>query len=315
MDRGDQGLSQLNNNYKYYKSFSFDAITGYSDGSPVSITQDQQQLYVGVNQEVLVFDMKTEWFKSDELKISHAGFHRFVKSGDHFYQPNPTGLYIYNNNFDLIRTILEKHADGRAVNVYDAMEDGDGNIWLITSRYGIRKYGTDGGINAYLEDSTKMIHSVGDIIGSITESEKGIIYAGGKELFFKPKSDLAFKSVSILPGKVENEIRTLKMNDDILWIGSRNGLYSYSESTGEIKNYPLPGEANQVIEEMDMDNEGNIWMVTPSGQVKYNPAENSTMVFNDKNRWPRSFSTILRMEDGRIVAGSAGRILIINPQM
>ncbi|HUR32104.1 MAG TPA: two-component regulator propeller domain-containing protein [Saprospiraceae bacterium] len=311
---GDHGLSLLNKNSKHYKSFSFENITLYKNEAPRNIEQNGNQLLVGVSKEVIVFDLQTEKFIKEKPNISPSGFHRFIKSGNNFYQPSQSSLTVYDLNFKLLKTIEEFHPNGSPMNIYNAMKDSEGNLWIVTSRFGLRKHEANGTILSFLNDSTQGIHSVGDIFGGITESRNGNIYAGGKQLFILQKGADDFTSVSILNEKISNEIRALKMKDSILWIGSRNGLFSFNENNETITFHNLPPEVNQVITALEIDRTGNIWMVTSSGIVKYNPGDSTTLVLNDKNGWPSSYSTIKALNDGRVAAGIIGEIILINPE-
>ncbi len=310
---GDQGLSMLSKTSKYFKTFSLDEILPFRNGIPISLEQHGDRLLVAVNNEVLFFYVEEEKFEQTRVEISDIGFHRFKKSRNHYYQPSKSNVLVYDENFKLLKTIQEKHPNGEGINVYDAMEDREGNIWTVTSRYGLRKHERNGQVVSFLHDSTQVTHSVGDIIFGIEEGTSGTIYAGGKTLFVLQPSQDRFTSKSIFRHSTDNEIRAIKMVNDHLWIGSKNGLFSYDEMNERITQHPIPAEINNYIEEIEVDNQGNIWMITSSGLLKYNPDDSSTMLFNDKTGWPRTFTAIRRLEDGRMAAGGIGEIVIIDP--
>lgn len=96
-------------------------------------------------------------------------------------------------------------------------------------------------------------------------------------------------------------------------MGTREGLFTYNENTKKIKRILLPASVNQAIEDIVQDNQGNWWLVSPSGLIKYNPADSSTQVFNIKNGWPGYYSFIKKLDDGRMAAGCENGIILFDP--
>ncbi len=310
---GDAGISLLYPGYSNYKMFSYDDIVGFKDASPVSVAQNSSDLLVGVNNKVLVFNLDRETFNDTLAPIVDRAFYRFIESGDHYFQPNRKELYEYDENLKLVRTIREKHLHGGQINIFNAFKDSKGNVWSVTSRYGLRKHDIDGTVIPFLHDTSQIVHSVGDIIGGLAESNTGNIYAGGKALFIMKNGESMFSSISILKGNERNEIRALKLDNHMLWIGSHNGLFSYDETTGSVRHHQLPSHVNYVIEEMELDDAGNIWLISSSGLLKYNPKDSSVTQFGQQAGWPPDFSTIAKLDDGSIALGVKGGILLFDP--
>lgn len=161
------------------------------------------------------------------------------KSNEHFYLSTFSGSTRFTHAFTKEKVFAEFNAEGNPYNIYRTLEDQAGNVWLVTSRFGIIQYDTKGKSTFFLNDPSKPVHSVGYIIGGIAEGKDGTIYAGGKRLFIKRKSADDFSAISILNDPGENEITSLKMQDGILWIGARSGLYSYSEESGKLQHHPF----------------------------------------------------------------------------
>jgi ligand-binding sensor domain-containing protein/two-component sensor histidine kinase len=312
---GENGLSLVNANSRDYQEFSYKELSPFGNEAPRSIDQNGNQLLVGISKEVMLFDLKEEKFLLEKPRLDPIGFHKFIKSGNHLYQPSQTGLAIYDLKFNHLSTIRDPYANGLYLNIYNALEDSQGNFWTVTSRFGLRKHEHDGHIIPFLHDSTQAVHSIGHLIGDIIESPHGDIYAGGKQLFILKKNETSFTAVSILNEKASNEIRALSMQDSILWIGSRNGLYSYHERTGAIIQHHLPADVNQVITDLEIDLSGNLWMITATGIVIYDPVDSTTMILNERNGWPSFFSCIRALSNGKVAAGSNGKIIIIDPQV
>ncbi len=68
------------------------------------------------------------------------------------------------------------------------------------------------------------------------------------------------------------DVRCMALHDDILWIGSLNGLYTYNVSTHELTSFPLtqnPGLTHPSIYSLIHASDGNIYIGTYDGFCKY----------------------------------------------
>lgn len=311
---GAMGISQLNTGSRHFQFYTFDKAVNLPDWAPSSIAQKKHQLYLVVEHDVLRFDLEQNEFYKLPLSILGKKRHGLYETGEGFFLPSQTGLYIYDNNLVLKKSITEPLPTGAVTNMLCALYDRDINLWIGTTRYGIRK--TDpltGTTSKYLHDSSKL-NSLGHYINTIIETDKGTIYAGGNEFYVynKAKNDfeLPVPGVSGFPFK---NVTRLKQQGNRIWIGSGDGLFLYEEELRRITPHPLPPQVNQVINEMEMDEGGNVWMITLSGLVKYNPADKSTLLFDKQNGWPGNFSVLKKLTDGRIAVGCNGGIILFNP--
>ena len=59
--------------------------------------------------------------------------------------------------------------------------------------------------------------------------------------------------------------------DDILWIGTRNGLVSMDKKTGKFSTHHLPGTENRIIYSLFTSKDGRIWIGTDGGVTCYLP--------------------------------------------
>ncbi len=311
---GIGGLSQLNINSRSYQLYSFDHLVNQPDWPPVSIIQHRDQLYLIAENHVMSFSLEQKDFYNLPIDISGKKRHGLYEDGNDFFLPSQTGLHLYDQRFKLKRSITETLPSGSVANMICALHDRFGNLWIGTTRYGIRKIGAgDQRITKYLNDPAKL-NSLGFYINSIIETTSGNMYAGGREFYVYNREKNEFelplsgnKSVSI------KNIQQLKQRENEIWIGTREGLYVYDERSGIITAHPLPTDVNQVINELEPDNEGNIWMISYSGLLKYSPADKSVLVFNSQNGWPGNFSVMRKLKDGRIVVGVNGGIVLFDP--
>lgn len=311
---GAMGISQLNTDSRHFQFYTFDKAVNLPDWAPSSIAQKNDQLYLVVEHDVLRFDLKQNEFYKLPLNIRGKKRHGLYETGNGFFLPGQTGLYIYDKNLQLKKSITEPLPSGAVTNMLCALYDRDRNLWIGTTRYGIRK--TDPVTNAttkYLHDSSKL-NSLGHYINTIIETDKGTIYAGGNEFYVynKVKNDfeLPVPGVSGLPFK---NVTKLKQQGNRIWIGSGDGLFLYDEDLKQLTPHPLPPQVNQVINEMEIDDGGNVWLVTLSGLVKYNPSDKSTLLFNKQNGWPGNFSVLKKLTGRRIALGCNGGIILFNP--
>lgn len=70
-------------------------------------------------------------------------------------------------------------------------------------------------------------------------------------------------SPNILPSNTVLSLTEGK--DDVLWIGTRNGLVSMDKRTGKFTTHNLPGTDNRIIYSLFTSHDGKIWIGTDGG--------------------------------------------------
>lgn len=311
---GANGLSQLNVNSRFYHFYTYDKLVNLPEWPPVSITQQYGELYMVVEHEVLGFNLEKNSFHKILVDIRGKKRHGLYKDGDGFFLPGQTGLYLYDPHFKLKRSVTEKLPNGAVANMICALHDRQGNLWIGTTRYGIRKISAvDGSVTKYLHDSAGL-NSLGYYMNSIMETGSGTIYAGGRQLYvYNSKTNRFALPVSSDSTVSVTNVLKLKAQGHRIWIGTMNGLFEYDEQLKKMTAHPFPSHVNQVINELETDVEGNIWMISFSGMLKYSPVDKSILVFNSQNGWPGNFSVLRKLQDGRMAVGINGGILLFNP--
>lgn len=86
---------------------------------------------------------------------------------------------------------------------------------------------------------------------------------------------------NILPNN--NVLCLTEGTDDVLWIGTRNGLVSMNKQTGKFTFHPLPGINNRIIYSLFTSHDGKIWIGTDGGITCYLPQEKSFFYYSNKN--------------------------------
>ncbi len=304
------GIAQWNINSRYYRSYSFVKLVKLPQWSPASIAQRKNQLYLVAEHEVLGFDLRKNAYYRVPLNIRGKKRHGFYEDGDGFSLPGQAGLYLYDRNLKLTDSITELLPNHAPANMLCALHDRNGNLWIGTTRYGIRKIDPlTGKRSRYLDDPARL-NSLGYYISAIIETADGMIYAGGKEFYvYNPARDV-FEWPA--PVAVKNVSRLVEQDHNI-WVGTKQGLFCYDMRKHTVTAHPLPPNINQVVNELVVDGNGILWMITLSGIVRYDPVRKSTLLFNSRNGWPGSFSVLKKLDDGRIAAGINGGMILFDP--
>lgn len=86
---------------------------------------------------------------------------------------------------------------------------------------------------------------------------------------------------NILPSN--NVLCMTEGNDDVLWIGTRNGLVSMDKKTGKFTTHLLPGTNNRIIYSLFTSRDGKIWIGTDGGVTCYLPQEKTFYHYSAKN--------------------------------
>lgn len=71
--------------------------------------------------------------------------------------------------------------------------------------------------------------------------------------------------------------------DDVLWIGTRNGLVSMDKKTGKFTTHQLPGTENRIIYSLFTSKDGKIWIGTDGGVTCYLPEKKLFLTYSAKN--------------------------------
>lgn len=88
-------------------------------------------------------------------------------------------------------------------------------------------------------------------------------------------------SPSILPSNTVLSLTEGK--DDVLWIGTRNGLASMDKKTGKFTTYNLPGTDNRVIYSLFASHDGKVWIGTDGGITCYLPDKKEFLFLSSHN--------------------------------
>ncbi len=224
-------IPEISNQFEYwgYKSFSRNII---GSGCVMSLLQDERNvLWVGTDND---------------------GIYRL--ENDHSHHLTPSG-----SEHSVPPTVMKM------------LDDGSGNLWLGSFLSGLARMNKQTGKCDYLDDRMKALNE--NSVLSLAKDKHNRLWIGtngtGVYLFdLKKKKYIAHYSQSQTADRQINNnwINSLFYGtDDLVWVGSFNGVYSIHTETGKVTTYPnsiLPGN---VVFSLYEDTKGNIWIGTTEG--------------------------------------------------
>lgn len=168
-------------------------------------------------------------------------------------------------------------------------QDNTGGIWIGTWHNGLDYLKKDNPFLHYNKNATALSLST-NLVKAITEDEKGNLWVstddgGGLNYIDKTHGKTTYYSLPIskdLMDYGEQSIKSMiKDREGTLWLGTQNGLFSFSPQTAEWQHFRHnPNDENSLskgfINTLLQDGLGNIWIGTRvQGITKYNPQTQS----------------------------------------
>ncbi|MCU0285721.1 MAG: ATP-binding protein [Acidobacteria bacterium] len=147
-------------------------------------------------------------------------------------------------------------------------EDKDHNLWIGTRDGGLNRYNreTDNFMN-YKNAPTAAIYLRNYDVKTICEGTDDILWVGtlGGGLLRLDKKKNEFKRYTTGNGLSDNNINIIfKGNDGKMWIGAKNGLYSFDQTTGKSSD---ENSINNNVTAICEGSKGSIWIGTEGGNV------------------------------------------------
>ncbi|WP_245723770.1 hybrid sensor histidine kinase/response regulator transcription factor [Pedobacter steynii] len=197
------------------------------------------------------------------------------------------GLSVLNPATGMVKRYL--HNDGNPASiagnlVYSILKDYKGRIWVGT-RSGLDQFNASTGSfsHIHLDKAGKRLSS--DDITYLFEDSKHRIWIGttnGVTLFYP--DNLLFANT--LDTQLNEDIITSITEDDNhrIWIGSREGISLFNEAQQRFITYRERKDFIQgTVYGIQPDNEGNLWISTNAGLVRYNPENKSAQNFDESD--------------------------------
>lgn len=169
--------------------------------------------------------------------------------------------------------------------VYNIIEDNRRNLYISTYGSGMYVYNLDKKelVNFQHKKQSAATSLPDNWINTFYRDKDGMIWVGmftgvscfnpTTQEFIHPKGSNYLMESDIVHCILEGD-------NQQMWIGTADGLYSYNKSNGETKRYTQKdGLGNNAIAGLCKDKEGNIWISTFNGISKYNPHSDTFINF------------------------------------
>ncbi|HYW94516.1 MAG TPA: two-component regulator propeller domain-containing protein [Bacteroidales bacterium] len=165
-------------------------------------------------------------------------------------------------------------------NIMVIMEDNDGDIW----------FGTEGNGVFILDNQTRKITRM----STQTQADNSILMTGVIRSFFQDRKGL-------------------------VWIGTEgDGVVIYNKKNGRIQRLTTSdGLPDMIIQGIQEDGKGNIWISTGYGLCMYNPYNKRIVNFTTRDGLSGNefnADAFIQLNDGRMLAGSSKGLDVFNPE-
>ena len=187
------------------------------------------------------------------------------------------GVYLYDTRKKELKRIACTEYDLTKTNVWTALEDQSGTIWVGT-RVGLLQYDPAQDLLKPVQHLTSFENSSEMEIMSIFEDPKGNLWLGSWQngiLFYNKQR----KGYSAFCGPDDEDyyithIRTfLQYSDREMLVGADDGLYMFDIDSKETTRIDVPGDryslGDQNVRHLLRDREGGIWVGTYFGGLNY----------------------------------------------
>ncbi|RDY26882.1 histidine kinase [Romboutsia weinsteinii] len=285
----DSGINKLNIKTNEVEIYAFDEDDKFS--IPSNVTRDMLQDQNG-----------TIWIATEKGLSNHIGSGKFA---------------TYNNkNYDnnsLVNNI-----------VYTVMEDSTGMIWAGTYT-GISTFDPTNQIKQYKSDPLDKNSLSDNVIHGVYEDEDGLLWVGTRDKGLNIVNRENDEYVKFYEGNTDydlnsNSIRVITGKDNIIWIGTRNGINEVNKDTMVIEKYTVnKGLVSNNIKSILLDSKGYLWIGTPDGldilDTSTKEIINMTSVLNENDILDTYIEEIYEDSDGIYWIGNfiLGGLIKINP--
>ncbi|MGB5849098.1 MAG: two-component regulator propeller domain-containing protein [Ignavibacteriaceae bacterium] len=213
--------------------------------------------------------------------------------------------YDRNTN-QFIRFLIEK-LYSNPTKIFSIIEDSQNRKWITTDLFGVQLIDELNKRSRIIDKSDSTFSTEWGFANSIIETQRGEIlaadgvqdFAGRFQVQGLFKFNESIKKFELIKNIPEDKSKgtTNILEDDFgnLWLsGNREGeILMFDNNTSQLKEVPLSTKSFPIktITKIFKDNDGYLWIGTPSGLIKYNPVLNeSNYYLNDKAN-PNSISS------------------------
>lgn len=191
------------------------------------------------------------------------------------------GVNVINlgQQFNLLNLEYLNNEKLKNISVTDIFEDSNSNYWIGTKNSGIRFIDNlERNVVSYYYDENKENSIVSNNIRSIIETNKNkILVATDKGLSIIDKDTGDIENLRI-DEEYDVDVNILYKDENIIWMGTKSGLISYYEDTGEIVEHKLNFDINGIPDinivdiYQDLNDKDILWLGggLVGGLIKFN---------------------------------------------
>lgn len=238
---------------------------------------------------------------------------------------NRQGAYYIDISNDSIVDFRSVDGDSNTLthnNVRSLCEDGNGNIWIGTT-HGLNLFNTKSGKMTQFWSSVNELNSLPhDKINTIAMGPNNMLWVGTDygictiDINSLELNRIKSKDLGLSHPTVYNII--LSKFEDVMWIGTLDGLNSYNVSTGETGTYRTK-EQNKLDHNKALieDSRGNLWLSTSYGLLQFDKSSGSFSIYDETEGLQvlnYTYGTVCEDKYGNVYFGGIGGLTSFNPE-
>jgi len=213
----------------------------------VNLAQQLYKTYTAENSKLHSDRIMSLLFHNNEVWIGHQG----------------EGLQIMDSNGEIV-----SFPETSKMTIWKIYKDSNSQIWLCTTDNGLVLFDRNKGI--LKEFNTENSGLTSNNIRIIEEGKSNDIWIGSEDhgLFSLNAVTQRIKKIKEIPEK----IKSLYFDGQTLWIGTNGGgLKEYDILNHNVSTYSITeGLSNNVVYAILPDNQGNLWLSSNKGIMKFN---------------------------------------------
>lgn len=241
------------------------------------------------------------------------------------------GLSYFNTTTETIRNFRNQPDDNNSLshnNVWAIETDKEGGLWIGTLGGGLNYLSPDKKTLKRFEINSTDPNSITSV--QITD----VLLDNNQEYLWVASEDKGLDRLHLASGIVRHyrqsgadSSRRLSSNNlqclfqdqqGRLWIGTEfNGLNCLIPETDKVLHYDMKnGLPSDMINSIEADEQGNLWIATPKGIVRWNPTNNVSIDFGgDDNLKSNQYNprSSLGLKNGRLIFGGTHGFSILSP--
>lgn len=229
------------------------------------------------------------------------------------------GLFIYNQKSGKLKKV-ELNQGEEAFPVTFSIEDtSEDYVWVssLNALYKLSK--KKGEIEEVITIKENIISSVQDIQvagGNVlvaTEGEGIFVYDPNESLFLIPLRELIPEGNILLTVPIWDIF--LGVNKQI-WIGTNQGLYKMDDQLSKLSFISSNALRNRIVFSIEQDKQGNLWLGTEKGLMRFNPETEEILEFNKRDgvlNIEYNRRSVTKSKNGTLFFGGVNGITVFNP--